>query len=95
MAWLELKPLTGRTHQLRVHCASSGFPIVGDEVYGTAPRFGGPVLHLHARAVSVPLLPKKPAIEAQAPAPEHMLERLRVLGWADPLQSQVAGAAHQ
>jgi tRNA pseudouridine32 synthase/23S rRNA pseudouridine746 synthase len=87
LTWLELKPLTGRTHQLRVHCASSGFPIVGDEVYGTAPRFGGPILHLHARAVSVPLVPKKPAVEAQAPAPEHMLGRLRCLGWPDPLQS--------
>ena len=95
ITWLALEPLTGRTHQLRVHCASSGFPIVGDEVYGTAPRFGGPILQLHARAVSVPLLPKKPAVEAQAPAPEHMLERLRALGWPDPLQSEVAGAAHQ
>ena len=95
LAWLELRPLTGRTHQLRVHCAASGYPILGDEVYGTAPRFGGPILHLHARAVSVPLLPKKPAVEVQAPPPEHMLERLRTLGWPGPVQSEVAGSAHQ
>jgi len=83
LAWLALKPLTGRTHQLRVHCASSGFPIVGDEVYGSAPRFGGPILHLHARGVSVPILPKKPPVLAQAPAPGHMRERLLSLGWQD------------
>jgi len=81
LCWLELKPQTGRTHQLRVHCASSGFPIVGDEVYGTAPRFGGPILHLHARAVSVPILPKKPPVAVEAPAPEHMRARLARLGW--------------
>ena len=55
MTWLALEPLTGRTHQLRVHCAEMGWPIVGDAIYGTAPRTGGPVLHLHAREVVVPL----------------------------------------
>ena len=40
-------PLTGRTHQLRVHCAAMGWPILGDAIYGNAPRFGGPILHLH------------------------------------------------
>ncbi|GLS22650.1 RNA pseudouridine synthase [Labrys miyagiensis] len=82
---LELKPRTGRTHQLRLHCAASGFPIVGDAIYGSAPREGGPVLHLHARAVSVPILPKKPPVEAQAPPPDHMEERLRALGYAGPI----------
>mgnify|MGYP003352522941 CR=1 FL=1 len=42
IAWLNLEPLTGRTHQLRVHCESMGFPIVGCTIYGTAPREGGP-----------------------------------------------------
>jgi tRNA pseudouridine32 synthase/23S rRNA pseudouridine746 synthase len=73
---LELRPITGRTHQLRVHCAASGFPILGDAIYGTAPRFGGPGLHLHARAVTVPLYPKKPPISVEAPVPEHMRERI-------------------
>lgn len=65
-AWLELEPVTGRTHQLRAHCAAAGWPIRGDRQYG---RGGGPLL-LHARSVRVPLYPKKPpiAVEAEAPA---------------------------
>jgi tRNA pseudouridine32 synthase/23S rRNA pseudouridine746 synthase len=77
---LELRPVTGRTHQLRVHCAASGWPIRGDAIYGTAPRFGGPGLHLHARAVTVPLYPKKPAITVEAPVPEHMAAAVRACG---------------
>jgi tRNA pseudouridine32 synthase / 23S rRNA pseudouridine746 synthase len=80
LAWLELKPLTGRTHQLRVHCAASGFPILGDEIYGTAARTGAPALHLHARAVAVPLYPRKPAVEARALPPPHFVERLALFG---------------
>ncbi len=80
LALLELNPVTGRTHQLRVHCAASGWPILGDPIYGTAPRFGGPGLHLHARAVTVPLYPKKPAISVEAPVPAHMAERVRACG---------------
>ena len=38
LTWLALEPLTGRTHQLRVHCAAMGWPILGDSVYGSAPR---------------------------------------------------------
>jgi tRNA pseudouridine32 synthase/23S rRNA pseudouridine746 synthase len=74
---LELRPVTGRTHQLRVHCAALGWPILGDAIYGTAPRFGGPGLHLHARAVTVPLYPKKPAITVEAPVPAPMLAAMR------------------
>ena len=77
---LELRPVTGRTHQLRVHCAASGFPILGDPIYGTAPRFNGPGLHLHARSVTVPLYPKKPPILVEAPVPAHMWERVRACG---------------
>ena len=79
--WLALTPLTGRTHQLRVHCAAMGWPIVGDTIYGNAPRTGGPPLHLHAREVEVPLSKNKPAIRATAPAPLHMQERLYACGW--------------
>jgi tRNA pseudouridine32 synthase/23S rRNA pseudouridine746 synthase len=77
---LELRPVTGRTHQLRVHCAAMNFPILGDPIYGTAPRFHGPGLHLHARGVTVPLYPKKPSITVEAPVPEHMRERVTGCG---------------
>jgi tRNA pseudouridine32 synthase/23S rRNA pseudouridine746 synthase len=55
LAWLAMEPITGRTHQLRVHAAETGWPIVGDAIYGNAPRSGGPALHLHAREVVVPI----------------------------------------
>ena len=82
---LELRPVTGRTHQLRVHCQASGWPILGDPIYGTAPRFGGPGLHLHARSVTVPLYPKKPPIFVEAPVPAHMRERVAAFGVATEL----------
>jgi tRNA pseudouridine32 synthase / 23S rRNA pseudouridine746 synthase len=86
VAWLELRPITGRTHQLRVHCAAMGWPIRGDAIYGTALRRGGSGLHLHARAVAVPLYPRKPAIAVEAPAPGHMRSPLAVLAGGGPLQ---------
>jgi tRNA pseudouridine32 synthase / 23S rRNA pseudouridine746 synthase len=78
LTWLELKPHTGRTHQLRVHLQSIFCPIVADYIYGK--KLEGDVLHLHARAVNIPLYPKKPAIEVEAPPPPHMLARLRLCG---------------
>jgi tRNA pseudouridine32 synthase/23S rRNA pseudouridine746 synthase len=72
LCWLELMPETGRTHQLRVHCAASGYPILGDAVYGTAQRFSGDPLMLHARAVSVPIYPKKNPVAVEAEAPTAM-----------------------
>ena len=82
VAWLALEPLTGRTHQLRVHCASMGWPIVGDAVYGTAAPGGETPLHLHAREVIVPIQKNKEPVRVTAPAPEHMLARLRACGWS-------------
>jgi tRNA pseudouridine32 synthase / 23S rRNA pseudouridine746 synthase len=81
LTWLALEPLTGRTHQLRVHCAAMGWPIVGDTIYGNAPRVGGPGLHLHAREIVVPLYKNKEPIHVMAPAPLHMQERLYACGW--------------
>ncbi|HTS39047.1 MAG TPA: RNA pseudouridine synthase [Xanthobacteraceae bacterium] len=81
LTWLALEPLTGRTHQLRVHCAAMGWPVVGDSIYGKSPRSGGPVLHLHAREVVVPLSKKKEPIRVTAPVPEHMRARLTACGW--------------
>jgi tRNA pseudouridine32 synthase / 23S rRNA pseudouridine746 synthase len=81
VTWLALEPLTGRTHQLRVHCSAMDWPVVGDAVYGTAPRTGGPPLHLHAREVVVPLYPKREPIRVVAPVPPHMREALTASGW--------------
>jgi tRNA pseudouridine32 synthase/23S rRNA pseudouridine746 synthase len=86
MTWLALEPLTGRTHQLRVHCAEMGFPIVGDTIYGSAPRVGGPPLHLHARAVTVPISKNKPPVTIKAPVPQHMRELLTACGWKGDAQ---------
>lgn len=81
ITWLALEPLTGRTHQLRVHCAEMGFPIVGDTIYGNTPRVGGLPLHLHAREVVVPISKNKPPVTVTAPVPEHMRELLLKCGW--------------
>jgi len=77
-ALLELKPHTGRTHQLRVHCQSMGWPILGDPVYGA----GGASLHLHARRIVVPMQDGKRPVEAEAPVPAHMREAIEACGYA-------------
>jgi tRNA pseudouridine32 synthase/23S rRNA pseudouridine746 synthase len=81
LTWLAMEPVTGRTHQLRVHSSATGWPIVGDNIYGNGPRFGEPRLHLHARAIAIPLSRNKPPVQVMAPAPPHMHERLRACGW--------------
>jgi tRNA pseudouridine32 synthase/23S rRNA pseudouridine746 synthase len=83
IAWLELSPETGRTHQLRVHCASQGWPILGDAIYGE--RADAP-LQLLARRVVVPLYKGKPPITVEAPAPPHMLETLAACGFAEDVR---------
>jgi tRNA pseudouridine32 synthase / 23S rRNA pseudouridine746 synthase len=80
VALLELKPHTGRTHQLRVHCQAMGWPILGDPIYGSGRAQGAPPLHLHARAIVVPMQDSKPAVAAEAPAPGHMLGAMRACG---------------
>jgi tRNA pseudouridine32 synthase/23S rRNA pseudouridine746 synthase len=82
LTWLELNPVTGRTHQLRVHCAAKGFPILGDPIYGTGPRNGPPFLHLHARAISLPMKKNGPPLIVEAPVPGHMEEALRNCGYS-------------
>lgn len=77
--WLALSPLTGRTHQLRVHCAAMGWPILGDPIYAERRETGEP-LHLHARAVVVPLSPNREPIGVEAPPPDHMVEALAACG---------------
>ncbi|MBB5688853.1 RluA family pseudouridine synthase [Roseomonas alkaliterrae] len=75
LAWLELRPETGRTHQLRVHCAAMGWPILGDALYGGGAEGG---LHLLARAIALPL---DPLLSATAPVPPHMRAALMACGW--------------
>ncbi|AWK89291.1 RluA family pseudouridine synthase [Azospirillum thermophilum] len=78
--WLELTPHTGRTHQIRVHCAALGCPLLGD------PQYGGPdgqPLHLHSRAISLPLYPKREPVGATAPVPEHMQAALEACGYRE------------
>ncbi len=75
MTWLELHPRTGRTHQVRVHCALLGCPVLGDPAYGDGV---GP-LHLLARAIALPL---DPVLAATADPPAHMRDALAACGFA-------------
>lgn len=73
LSWLELSPITGRTHQLRVHCAAIGHPIIGDGKYGGTDSFEKGLsnkLHLHARRLYIQEL----GIDVTAPLPPHMKE---------------------
>lgn len=81
LTWLALEPVTGRTHQLRVHAAAMACPIVGDNVYGSGPRSGEPRLHLHSREIVIPISRNKDPVRVTAPVPPHMQERLRLCGW--------------
>ncbi|MCV0382550.1 MAG: RluA family pseudouridine synthase [Erythrobacter sp.] len=85
-AWLELEPLTGRTHQLRVHCAAMGHPIVGDGKYGGQDAFlTGSIsrkMHLHARRLIISG-PDGEKIDATADLPEHFAGSMEQLGF-DP-----------
>ncbi len=93
LTWLALEPLTGRTHQIRVHCAEMGWPVLGDNIYGRAPRVGGPPLHLHSREIVVPIFKNKPPVVVTAPVPAHMREALSKCGWKE--SKQPAAAAHR
>lgn len=81
MSWIELRPRTGRTHQIRAHMKAIGCPVVGDPVYGE--RGSGAMLrrlHLHSRAVGIPLYPKREAVTVEAAPPAHMREALARCG---------------
>lgn len=86
-AWVTLKPVTGRTHQLRVHMAELGTPIVGDPRYfnieNWMPAEGlGEGLHLHARRIVLPLR-RGQHLDVSAPLPPHMQKSFEALGF-DP-----------
>lgn len=82
LAWIECRPLTGRTHQIRVHLAHLGHPIVGDHLYGPRdPDDRSQPLHLHSRRVEVPLPPSKPPVVAEAPVPPALRPAFAACGW--------------
>ncbi|MCU0839068.1 MAG: RluA family pseudouridine synthase [Rhodospirillales bacterium] len=93
-AWLALSPLTGRTHQLRVHCATAGMPILGDGKYGLPfeppPHLRlGHGLHLHARALALPRRGRLPLV-ITAPLAPHMAATFHSLGFSDVSTSAAA-----
>ncbi|MGJ0453198.1 MAG: RluA family pseudouridine synthase [Methylocystis sp.] len=81
LTFIEFTPHTGRTHQIRVHAQAMGWPILGDPIYGSGRREDSAPLHLHARALSVPMQDGKPPVQAVAAPPEHMGEALAACGW--------------
>ena len=89
LAWLELRPRTGRTHQLRVHCVAMGAPILGDTKYARPDQnraFSATVeglsddLHLHARSLCLPH-PGGGKLLVEAELPPHMAATFRILGF--------------
>ncbi len=93
LSWLECRPQTGRTHQLRVHLASIGCPIVGDGIYGRGTAdLVDDRLHLHARAVVLPLYPKKAPISVTAPVPTQMRDALAACGCDFDIERQPEAA---
>lgn len=94
LSWLALRPVTGRTHQLRAHLAAIGHPIIGDGKYGGHRQdnpgegwgagAGGGLsgqLHLHARRLAFPHPVSGAPLELEAPLPAHMAESWAMLGW--------------
>jgi len=84
LAWLSLKPVTGRTHQLRAHMDHIGHPIVGDPKYFALENWQLPGgmqnrLHLLARRIAVPH-PRGGVIDITAPLPPHMLQSWNLIG---------------
>jgi len=84
-AWVTLKPVTGRTHQLRVHMQQLRHPIMGDPRYFDIENFQGAPglgegLHLHARRIRLPLRSGK-LLDVSAPLPPHMVQSFEALGF--------------
>jgi 23S rRNA pseudouridine955/2504/2580 synthase len=97
LAWLSMRPITGRTHQLRAHCEAIGHPIVGDPKYNRKaandPARNDPLravppgieskLHLLARRLVLPH-PRGGVIDVTAPLPEHMRKSFEMFGFEEP-----------
>jgi len=96
-SWLALLPVTGRTHQLRAHCAAIGTPILGDAKYGGAAAHlagapGAKRLHLHARSLAIPH-PLGGILRVTAPLPRHMRQSWEFFGFADDVEDPFADLA--
>lgn len=96
-AWLALMPSTGRTHQLRVHCAALGTPILGDGKYGRAAAFLPGVarrLHLHAREIAMTGLASGKDLVLRAPLPDELRNSWHHFGF-DPGTGESANVSSQ
>ena len=95
LAWLTLRPVTGRTHQLRAQAAHIGHPIIGDPLYFDDSDWELPGgmqkrLHLHARRLVVPH-PAGGILDMTAPLPPHMRQSWNLLGLDTELGASVVG----
>jgi 23S rRNA pseudouridine955/2504/2580 synthase len=105
LAWLSMRPITGRTHQLRAHCEAIGHPIVGDPKYNRKPANDParhdplravppgiePKLHLLARRLILPH-PRGGTIDVTAPLPEHMKKSFEMFGFEPPARDPIEDA---
>jgi 23S rRNA pseudouridine955/2504/2580 synthase len=105
LAWLSMRPITGRTHQLRAHCEAIGHPIVGDPKYNRRPANDParndplravppglePKLHLMARRLVLPH-PRGGVIDVTAPAPPHMQAAFEMFGFLPPKRDPIEDA---
>src|SRR5574337_10739 len=105
LAWLSLRPITGRTHQLRAHCEAIGHPIVGDPKYNLRPDGEAarrdplravppgvePKLHLLARRLVLPH-PSGGVLDVTAPLPDHMRKSFEMFGFEPPQRDPIEDA---
>ncbi len=105
LAWLSLRPITGRTHQLRAHCEAIGHPIIGDPKYNRRPEKDParkdplravppglePKLHLLARRLVLPH-PRGGRIDVTAPLPPHMKKSFDMFGFVAPKRDPIEDA---
>jgi 23S rRNA pseudouridine955/2504/2580 synthase len=99
LAWISLKPVTGRTHQLRAHMAHIGHPIVGDPKYFSKENWELPGgmqnrLHLLARRIVVPH-PRGGVLDVTAPLPAHMRQSWNLLGFDDKRYDPIVDAPEE